>query len=207
MVDLTDTPPRARREINRSRTRRDIQHAVREFAHEGLLQEVTAEQVAERAGISRRTFFNYFTGIDAVCSEAITEIALDLISQMVAHGSDQHPIAAMRAVIGAGLPDELLSWMSALGNEHTKTSVPGHWFCDFDRLVQIATDTWGESTTATHPELYFRGLASTIMGAFDAAEHVWRQQTDGSLSTDSVHTLHRLIDEALLNAQSGWANS
>ena len=48
------------------RTREAIVAAVQALAETAPITDVTAEQVAERAWISRRTFLNFFTGVDAV---------------------------------------------------------------------------------------------------------------------------------------------
>src|SRR5712692_5354153 len=62
--------PGRRREPARQ-TRAAIMSAVRELLSQGSFQEATAEQIAERAGVSRATLYQHFRSrmglIDAIC--------------------------------------------------------------------------------------------------------------------------------------------
>ncbi|RKQ36871.1 TetR/AcrR family transcriptional regulator [Kocuria tytonis] len=54
------TPQPSLRERHRTRTLAEIHQAALDLAGEGGFPETTVDAVAERAGISRRTFFNYY---------------------------------------------------------------------------------------------------------------------------------------------------
>ncbi|MDO4918758.1 TetR/AcrR family transcriptional regulator [Kocuria sp.] len=56
---MTTTPP-SLRERHRARTLAEIHQAALDLVGEGGCSEVTVDAIAERAGISRRTFFNYY---------------------------------------------------------------------------------------------------------------------------------------------------
>lgn len=53
------------RERRRQETARDIQRATLELAIAQCLEKTTAEAIAERAGVSARTFFNYYPNKEA----------------------------------------------------------------------------------------------------------------------------------------------
>lgn len=53
------------RERRRQQTARDIQMATLELAVQHGLDKVTTEEIAELAGVSTRTFFNYYTNKEA----------------------------------------------------------------------------------------------------------------------------------------------
>lgn len=55
----------SRRELNRQRTQADIEDAATRLVDERGYAAVTVEEICEAAGISRRTFFNYFPTKDA----------------------------------------------------------------------------------------------------------------------------------------------
>lgn len=52
--------PQSLRDRRRVRTARDIQHATLSLIRQHGIERVTTEMIAEAAGISPRTFFNYF---------------------------------------------------------------------------------------------------------------------------------------------------
>lgn len=54
------TPQPSLRERNRTRTLAEIHQAALELSAEGRFSDTTVDAIAERAGVSRRTFFNYY---------------------------------------------------------------------------------------------------------------------------------------------------
>ena len=64
------TSPRSgtRRELNKRATKQAIVGAVADGLRNGAGTALTATQIAEAAGVSRRTLFNYFPSVDAVFS-------------------------------------------------------------------------------------------------------------------------------------------
>lgn len=77
-----------RRERKRAATRSAIISAARTLTAERGLNGYTVEEVCEAAGISRRTFFNYFpTKEDAIIGHADDDIPSDVIEDFVAGGA------------------------------------------------------------------------------------------------------------------------
>lgn len=92
------TPRTSGREHNKQATRRALRAAVLELGSERGWDQVRVEEVAERAGVSTRTFFNYFdTREDAALLEVL------------AVGDDE--LAVLRA---ASEPEVLWSLLTAL---------------------------------------------------------------------------------------------
>ena len=77
------------RERKRTATRTAITSAARALTSEKGLNGYTVEEVCEAAGISRRTFFNYFpTKEDAIIGHADDDVPADVIDEFVAGGAD-----------------------------------------------------------------------------------------------------------------------
>ncbi|WP_349828516.1 TetR/AcrR family transcriptional regulator [Brevibacterium litoralis] len=81
-MSTTDAPPAATaneslRERKTRRTRRAIHVATVELALEHGLESVTVAQIAEAAGVSSRTFFNYFASKEDAIVGFTTDRALD----------------------------------------------------------------------------------------------------------------------------------
>ncbi len=71
------------RERKKRETRAAIHRAALELAHEGGVDALTVDAIAERAGVSPRTFFNYFpTKDDAIIGSGASE--LDALATLVA---------------------------------------------------------------------------------------------------------------------------
>ncbi|WP_324644569.1 TetR/AcrR family transcriptional regulator [Pseudarthrobacter sp. LT1] len=76
------------RERKRAATRRAITAAARSMTAEHGLTGYTVEEVCEAAGISRRTFFNYFpTKEDAIIGHVDDDIPSDIIEDFIAGGA------------------------------------------------------------------------------------------------------------------------
>ncbi|WP_285244835.1 TetR/AcrR family transcriptional regulator [Pseudarthrobacter sp. fls2-241-R2A-127] len=76
------------RERKRAATRSAITAAARALTSERGLNGYTVEEVCEAAGISRRTFFNYFpTKEDAIIGHADDDIPAEVIEEFVAGGA------------------------------------------------------------------------------------------------------------------------
>lgn len=209
------TEPPSRRELNKARTREAIVGALHELARAHPLSEITVDQVAEHAGISRRTFFNYYGSISAVISETFAARATELIANVDRDLVQVDPVEALRALVrGTGLPTDLVQWLAAFNchdTEDTETSVL------IQRSVWADLAGWLEGVlvqllpTDTDP-LYVSTLASGVMGTFAAAEQAWLAEVDGRSGLDgqgaidpaAVHQFNTHLDRALGYLARGW---
>jgi AcrR family transcriptional regulator len=82
-------------ERRRAQTRREIaETALALFAREGY-DSVSAETIAEEAGISPRTFYRYFTGKDAVLSPIVSDGVGELIERLAARPATESLATAL----------------------------------------------------------------------------------------------------------------
>lgn len=94
---------RARKKLQ---THRALMTAARELALEGGLEAVTVDAIAERAGVSPRTFFNYFASRDDAVVGTDPAIPHQLAQELLARPVAEAPLTALRAVL-LGDEDEL----------------------------------------------------------------------------------------------------
>ncbi len=89
------------RDRQRAQTLRDLHGAAVALAREGGLAAVTVEAVAERAGVSRRTFFNYFpTKEDALLGTTSPVVPQDALDTFLERKPDDDGFAAaLRLVV------------------------------------------------------------------------------------------------------------
>lgn len=209
-VTSTTVEPLGRRELNKARTREAIVEALRTLVRDQPVHRVTVDQLAATAGISRRTFFNYYGGIPAVVSEVIgssTEHLADAIGDLDPTASPLHPLR--RLVAEVGIPTDLIEWLALL-NLHAEADDPAA--ATFERAVWAEKGAWLESLLAERlPQgadpLYVATLATTIMNCFAAAERSWAASREPGAPVDDpdVAQFHRQLDRALAYAQHGWA--
>jgi TetR/AcrR family transcriptional regulator of autoinduction and epiphytic fitness len=83
---VTTTPPPDGRSALRAERRLAILDAARALATEHGSAGFTVDQVALRAGVSRRTVFNHFAGLDqllvAVCEQRLAETTTELLDEV-----------------------------------------------------------------------------------------------------------------------------
>ncbi|WP_368733085.1 TetR/AcrR family transcriptional regulator [Streptomyces alkaliphilus] len=79
----TDHPGGTLWDTRRRRTHRDIRRAARELALERGVAAVTVDEIATAAGVSRRTFFNYFRSKEDALLEAPPALAPDAVERFV----------------------------------------------------------------------------------------------------------------------------
>ncbi|WP_193315207.1 TetR/AcrR family transcriptional regulator [Nostocoides sp. F2B08] len=202
-----ETP--GRRELNKARTREAIVAALRTLVYDQPVHRVTVDQLAEAAGISRRTFFNYYAGIPGVVSEIIgssTEHLADGVGDLDPSVSPLQPLR--RLVAEVGIPTELIEWLALL-DLHACADDPAA--AAFDRTVWAEKGAWLEELLVQRlprgaDPLYVATLATTIMNCFAAAERSWAAARTSGAPVDAadVTDFHRQLDRALAYAEHGW---
>jgi len=88
-----------RRERNKRATRRALSDAARQLVTERGLNAVTVDDIAEAAGVSVRTFSNYFAGKDEAVVGVDPDLIADYAARLRARPSGEHPVDAVRAVL------------------------------------------------------------------------------------------------------------
>lgn len=207
----TELEPIGRRELNKARTREAIVAALRTLLREQPVHRITVEQLADEAGVSRRTFFNYYAGIPAVVSEVIGTSTVHLADALGGFAAGSSPMGRLRETVHAvGIPVELIEWLALL-NCHACTDDDVSADA-FERVVWAEKGAWLEGVLVERlpsgvDGLYLATLATTIMNCFAAAERAWAAERAPGAAVDlhAVDDFHRQLDRALAYAENGWA--
>lgn len=80
------------RERRRRETSADIRGAAVRLARERGFDKVTIEDICHQAGISTRTFFNYFPNKEAAVAYGPSDIPAELVADFVAAGPAPYPV-------------------------------------------------------------------------------------------------------------------
>jgi len=186
------------REKKQRRTRRALQVAALDLLQEGGLEAVTVKAVAERAGVSDRTFFNYFpdkatvlTGEATVLPDSpavedfvhnpapLLESTVTLFGSLVDHADVDWELMRRRRLVFTAFP-QLRNERLALSYQLEEQLVLA--------LVQRFSRLQGEQLAVA--EITERAsLTGFVMGA--AVRHAWRgwlsaSQTDDDSARDDL---------------------
>ncbi|MCI1747892.1 MAG: TetR/AcrR family transcriptional regulator [Acidipropionibacterium sp.] len=119
------------REQKKRQTRHDIHRAALELVLADGMESLTIEKIAERAGVSQRTFFNYFPSKDAAvlglppdlgqriaesfASRPADEQAWDTVVELVRENLNRDPVEhQLRRQVGMAYPELLRGVITAM---------------------------------------------------------------------------------------------
>lgn len=193
-----------RRELNKARTRQALVDAARELARERGLDDVTAEDIAERAGVSRRTFFNYFTGIEGVVAAGLAEPLERMADALLRRPADEHPLVAIAAALREEPlgPEILLAWLppQPLGSARGRELHPRVWQHHEEWLVGVLRERLGEDDD----DLRVRSLAASVMAMFEMVQQAWLPTAVALPAADAVASFNDTLQQVLAHADAGW---
>lgn len=86
------------RERKKAETRRALSSAALRLARKDGPEHVTVDDIAEAAGVSPRTFFNYFPSKDDAIAGLVPSESSELLADLVARPAGESPLEALRAM-------------------------------------------------------------------------------------------------------------
>lgn len=101
--------PEGRREKNKVATRAAITAAALRLAREQGPGGFTVDQVAAEAGVSRRTFFNYFPSIEAAVTLPVEEFLDESFARLDERPGDEPIMDAVLATFGGDISQDRLA--------------------------------------------------------------------------------------------------
>lgn len=176
------------RERKKLETHRAIVDAARELVRARGLDGVTIDEIAATAGVSPRTFFNYFPCKEEAVVGLDPGVLAEVTDELRRRPAEESPIDALHAVL-AGVTDPhetLRRWQlrSELVRQHPEL-LPRH-LAAMTRVESALADTLAERL-GTDPEQdpTARLLVAVVLGAARAAV-AWWEESDGSTDLASV---------------------
>ncbi|MGK3648920.1 TetR/AcrR family transcriptional regulator [Pseudarthrobacter enclensis] len=205
----TSAPAPSRRELNKAATRQAITDAALSLLRSKGPGGFTAEDIAEAAGISRRTFFNYFSSTDAALA-SVTHGFLDIVIRQLELRPAEEPLleAAQAALMALADPKtvEPLAELFALTQHsqlmaHTDLEAWDH--CR-TQVFAVARDRVARAPDGAD-ELYVHALAGSVISCGKAAMEVWFSRRGTDLSSESLAELRQLLIDAMALLGSGFS--
>lgn len=188
------------RERKKAETRRALASAALRLADELGPDGVTVEVIAEAAGVSSRTFFNYFASKEDAIAGITPAQSSELLADLIARPEGEAPLDALRATahsVAGRLEASAHDWMrrrSLFRRYPTLAARHAAGFAEVERglVEEIARRTGLDPDRDTYPAL----VVSAALGAIRVAIAVWWERDRPGPLTD-------LLDETFDHLQQG----
>ncbi len=207
MLRTTDSvEPLGRREQNKIDTRRAIADAAFDLARSKGPGAFTVDQITERAGVSRRTFFNYFPSAEDALTVRM-DLFIDLALGVFERLPNDEPLfgAIIRAFTETtrmeGLAQHGELFRMAGSNPDLLRAQLHSWERAETRIAEALRIRFG--TTAT--ELYLTALVGCVMSCTRTALRDWAAHIPAS-AADSGKQLEARIIGVLTMLRDGFAD-
>jgi AcrR family transcriptional regulator len=204
----TGSPP-SRREKNKAATRGAITDAALTLLRSKGPGNFTVEDIADAAGISRRTFFNYFGSTEAALA-SMTHGFLDNALQQFRLRPASEPILESARAALMELADPMtvapLAELFTLveQNPQLSRSELEAWDHCTEQIITAAKERIAGTPGAVIDELYLRALAGSAIACGKAAMDVWFAGCGGDMSSASLSVLRQLLIDAIGHLGSGF---
>jgi AcrR family transcriptional regulator len=205
-------PLPSRRELNKAATRQAIVKAALELLRQKGLGNFTVEDVADAAGISRRTFFNYFGSTEAAIASVTHEVLEHALQQVrLRPASEPVMVSAREALLALADPMAVapVAELFSLMQEYTQLarSELEAWDHCTEQIIDAARERFAGNADVELDELYLRSLAGSMISCGKAAMAVWFARSGADLSPTSLSMLRQLLIDSLDLLGSGFATS
>ncbi|WP_457964648.1 TetR/AcrR family transcriptional regulator [Arthrobacter sp. D1-29] len=195
-------PQLSRRELNKAATRQAITDATMELVRQKGLGNFTVEDIADAAGVSRRTFFNYYASTEAAIGN-VTHGFLDVALQQFRLRPAGEPVivSAREALMALADPmavapvAELFSLIQQ--NQQLARTELEAWDHCAGQIIEAARERIAGNTGVELDELYLRALAGSVISCGKAAVEVWFARCGADLSEASMATLRQLMIDSM----------
>jgi AcrR family transcriptional regulator len=188
----------------RETTRRALTEAAFALVRDAGVEGVTAEAVADRAGVSRRTFFNYFPSVESVLTASVAEFFAAVGARLEARPVHEDVLDGAVAVITEPGDDTLVERIAVL-------AAAGEASPHARGLILVELHTWLDwfegwlrgRLPEGSSELLVATYASTMCGAAEAAFRVWARSVAGAGPHGPVRSLHEDLAESIRLLRTG----
>ncbi len=191
-MDTSPTPV-SRRELNKAATRESIATAALDFLRNRDFNAFTVDDVAAAAGVSRRTFFNYFSSVEAAVASFTQNYLDQVIVELVARPADEPLLESAQIALSAGGSARNLA---VLAETFTLTQDPQlarfqlqAWEECSLKITEVARQRLPEGTA----EMYIFALVGAVVGSCKGAFQVWFQKHGTNITEESLADLRSLL--------------
>lgn len=196
------------RERRRAATREAISRAAYDLIRTEGPASLTAESVAHAAGVSRRTFFNYFPTVESAL-EPTARVFFDAFGARLREApDDEHVLDWLARRIEHPQRPEMVEMLIVLARANEQSpqarriirEVLGAWLGWFEEIIRERMERSGEPVD----ELEVTMLAGAMVGLAEAATRVWLRQTGGEITPETILEHRALLARGIRLIATGF---
>lgn len=193
------------RERKKAETRRELAEAAYAVIRDHGVDALSADAVAQRAGVSRRTFFNYFPTVEA----SVEPIVAEFLDEMLGRVPDEVPEGRLMAALAetARTVDdlELIERFTVIGlMSHRSLGHKGLFYQSVQGWQQKLADQISALVSDDADDLWVQGVAGALHGAAEAALAVWIKRTEGEITSHTILLSRDLLADAIAQLGRGF---
>jgi AcrR family transcriptional regulator len=199
----------SRRELNKAATRQAISNSTLELLRSEGPGNFTVEDIADAAGVSRRTFFNYFNSTEAAIA-SVTHGFLDtVLEQFRLRPADEPILESARAALVELADPMTIAPMAELfsltqASPMLARSELEAWDHCTEQIIAAARERGVHHPANQMDELYLRALAGSVISCGKAAMEIWFDRCGTDLSAESLAILRQLLIDSMGLLGSGF---
>lgn len=175
-------PPRTLREHARGAVREEVLRVAWQlFASQGF-EATTVDQIAEAAGMSRRTFFRYFSGKDELVLERLVESGDRIAEALRSRPTDEAAWTALRRAFDVIVlpqeahPEKSRALQLMLREEHgVRASVVEHRRRWVDLLMPLVAERLPARGPGVGPDPRAAAVTASALACLETAQEIWAQ--------------------------------
>ncbi|SDI83880.1 DNA-binding transcriptional regulator, AcrR family [Arthrobacter subterraneus] len=165
----------------------------------------TVDDIAAAAGVSRRTFFNYFPSREAALVVSIEDFLDHAADQFLSRPAEEPLVDSMHQVLTAlADPIHLAAMAEVYGLAGTNAQMNRFqlegWENCADRLVAAI----GQRPGAGSDPLYANALVGSVLSSGKAALSQWYRRTGGDVTEESLVLLRQLLVDVVGYLRHGF---
>lgn len=188
------------RERKKAETRRALQDAAMRLALEVGPDKVTVDVVADAAGVSPRTFFNYFPSKDDAIIGMPSSDNSPLLADLHARPDGEPPLVALREAIRLGtarLRDDPDRWALRTQLVQRYPDLGARFAARMTELEQeLAAEIARRTALDPTNDIYPAVVVGAVMASVRVAITLWREHEPAPLQ-DLLEEVFRLLDGGL----------
>ncbi|CAN7328454.1 TetR family transcriptional regulator [Neorhizobium sp. LjRoot104] len=188
MTRTTDGAREGRREIKRRQTRQRIEEAAMSLFLERGFDATTIEEIAERAEVSKRSFFDYFPSKEEVVFAWQDGFADHLMAAIASRPADEPAVKAVQHGLVSAIVSAADERAMALGELIRRTpTLKARDQLKYAKLELKLTEALKARSRSDEERFRMRLLAAVVMGALRAGGEIWNEQQPGTSLETFAH--------------------
>jgi AcrR family transcriptional regulator len=206
-VTLTPEVPdgASRRELNKAATRRAIAEATLALVRSKGMGQFTVDDIAGAAGVSRRTFFNYFPSPEAALAVSTESFLDSALAQFHSRPADEPLVeSAQQALIALADPMHLATMAEVYGIAVNNPQMYRFQLEAWDNCSEKIIEAIRQRPGANNDPLYISALVGSVLSCGQAALTEWFRRRGNDVSAESLAVLRQLLIDVMGHLRHGF---